>query len=130
MSAEANKELVRKAYSDMNTLLESFADDATYTFFGKHIFARTFVGKQDIVNNLFLRMGQLLSEPIKLDIHNMIADGDYVVLEATGTAKTKDGEPYNNTYCIVLELRDGKIVRGREYLDTEIVSMLFGHLEG
>ena len=91
MSAETNKELVRKAYSDMNVLLESFSDDATYTFFGKHIFARTFVGKQDIVENLFLRMGQLLSEPIKLDIHTMVAEGDFVVLEATGTAKAKDG---------------------------------------
>jgi ketosteroid isomerase-like protein len=39
---------------------------------------------------------------------------------------TTSGKPYNNTYCIVLRLADGKIVQVDEYCDTELVTEAFG----
>src|SRR3546814_15121992 len=33
-------------------------------------------------------------------------------------ARLDDGTPYNNWHCFVHEIRDGKIVQTREYLDT------------
>jgi ketosteroid isomerase-like protein len=47
-------------------------------------------------------------------------------VEERGEAPTKDGRSYNNTYCIVLTLRNGKISQIREYLDSELVTAIFG----
>ena len=127
MTPEENKEIIRKAYNDSAILMKTFAEDATYTFFGRHFFARTFRGRESIVRDLFGPMREMLSERIKLDITNIVGDGDFVVLEAKGQAKALDGTEYDNNYCIVLHMRDGMIVSVREYLDTELISDLFGH---
>jgi len=34
--------------------------------------------------------------------------------------------PYNNTYCNVYRIADGKIRQLTEYLDTELVTTAFG----
>ncbi len=57
---------------------------------------------------------------------NAIAEGDQVVVEAQGEARTKDGRDYNNLYCIVLKLKDGKITEIREYTDTDLTKAIFG----
>ena len=48
------------------------------------------------------------------------ADGDRVVVEARGQGRTKRGESYNNNYCYVIEMKDGKMRELREYLDTAL----------
>ena len=47
-------------------------------------------------------------------------EGDKVVARVQGTCEAKHG-PYNNTYCHVFMVRDGKIVEGIEYLDTALI---------
>ena len=61
-----------------------------------------------------------------MEIHRLIAEGDYVVAQTSGTAETLDGRPYNNTYCWIMKLRDGKIVEVTEFMDTELVTSVFG----
>ena len=56
----------------------------------------------------------------------MIAEGDVVVVQLRGKAETKDGRPYNNTYCHVFRMRNGKIGDVTEYFDTELASTVFG----
>ena len=53
---------------------------------------------------------------------NMVAEGDFVVVQSRGAAQTKDDRPYDNTYCHVMRIRDGKIAELTEYLDTELAS--------
>jgi len=36
------------------------------------------------------------------------------------------GRPYNNTYCQVFSVRDGKIRTVTEYMDTALVDEVFG----
>jgi len=62
----------------------------------------------------------------KFHVDNLIAEEDRVVVEGRDEAPTKDGRAYNNTYCIVVTLRNGKISQIREYLDSELVSAIFG----
>lgn len=129
MSTEENKRLLRTAYTgegDGPDLLTLLADDATYTFFGEHSLATTFEGKQAIIDGLFTSIAETLEDGIKLEIHNMIAEGDQVVFEAYGTARTNKGVDYNNTYCMVVRMCDGQIASVREYLDTGLVSRVFG----
>ncbi|MBE9539746.1 MAG: nuclear transport factor 2 family protein [Proteobacteria bacterium] len=131
MSIEKNKQVVRQAYNavaegDVEGFMSCLTEDATYTFFGKHKLARTFAGKADIMQNLLLPLNEVLATTLKLEITNMIGEGDQVVMEALGRSETRDGGTYNNTYCIVFSFRGGKITAVREYLDTEMVTEVFG----
>ena len=47
-------------------------------------------------------------------------------MRGRGEVKTKGGQDYNNSYCFVLRLEDGKLVELREYLDTALVERVFG----
>ena len=51
---------------------------------------------------------------------NIIIEGDRAVIECRGSVTTKKGEPYNNSYCWVCRLRDGKLVEIVEYMDTAL----------
>ncbi len=131
MSTEANKQVVIDAYAsiaagNLEGFMNRLSDDVRWTFFGTHPYAGTFHGKDDILKNLFGSLGEKLEGPIKVHVKNVIAEGDQVVVEAQGESRTKDGRDYNNTYCLVLKLKAGKIAEIREYLDTELVSAIFG----
>jgi len=45
-----------------------------------------------------------------------------VFTEASGHGVTKKGLDYDNSYCLVWQVRDGKVIRLVEYCDTELVS--------
>ena len=62
-----------------------------------------------------------LSKPVVLEITNVIGAGDWVVTECTGHGVTRDGTDYDNVYCLVWRVRDGRIVRFTEYCDTDLV---------
>jgi uncharacterized protein len=55
-----------------------------------------------------------------------LADEDWVVIEAVGDMVTKEGERYDNHYCLLYRLRDGKIVEIREYNDSLLCERVLG----
>ncbi len=57
---------------------------------------------------------------------HQIAEGELVVVQSTGQATTTSGRAYNNTYCQVFTIRDGKIGAVTEYMDTALVNDVFG----
>jgi ketosteroid isomerase-like protein len=57
---------------------------------------------------------------IKMDVIELIAEGDKVVARVKGSVEGKYG-PYNNTYCHVFTVRDGLIVENFEHMDTVLV---------
>ena len=70
-------------------------------------------------------MGALLAKgtrPLEFDI---IAEGRRVVLMWRGEGVMRNGAPYNQSYCWVMDVQDGQIRRIKAYLDTELVSALF-----
>ena len=131
MSSEANKQLVRDTWGavtagDIDGFMQCLADDVSWTFFGSHRFAGTFRGKDELVAKLFAPLGEVLADGIKVEIDTLTAERDRVVMEARGRAQTKQGKHYNNHYCIVITVRDDKIAAVREYLDSELVTAVFG----
>jgi len=48
----------------------------------------------------------------------MIADGDTIALEWHVSARSAAGDPYENDYCGIFVIQDGKIAAVREYLDS------------
>lgn len=132
MSVENNKSLVRAAYDSISAgevdgFMDRLSDDVKWTFFGKHRFAGTLVGKEDILENLLGPLSSQLVDGLKININTVVAEGDKVVIEATGESEVIGGGTYNNIYCYVVTVRDNKITEMREYLDTELVSDVFGH---
>ena len=55
---------------------------------------------------------------LRLKIHGVIAEGNKGALEAESFADTSTGKKYSNVYHFLFELRDGKIITLREYMDT------------
>jgi len=126
MSAEQNKEIVRRAIAalsrgDMEGFLADAADEVTLTVMGSMF--PPIQGKQKVLKGLRNSLVARLEGggAIAMTIENLIAEGDYVAEQARGKARTKDGKDYNNTYCRVWRITDGKVRSVHEYLDTELV---------
>ena len=127
MTLTANKLIVQTFYDsanrgDMETCMSQLADDVTWTNIGSTKYSGSFHGKTDLVTRLLQPVFGQLQAGITSAVDNVVAEGDCVVVQSRGTAETKDGRPYNNTYCHVFRIRSGKIVEVTEYLDTELAS--------
>lgn len=97
----------------------AFADDIRWHTPGHSIWSRTFHGKQAVLDDLLGPVRSQLVERVRLAVLRILADGDHVIVEARGTATTKTGKPYNNEYCFIFRIADGKVAEITEYLDTE-----------
>ena len=62
----------------------------------------------------------------KVHVQNMFSDGPMVCVESFSTGKTMDGKIYENDYCWVFEVSNGKIDSMREYMDSHYTAQLFG----
>lgn len=63
-----------------------------------------------------------LSVLITIKVTNFISCGDWVVTEADGHGITKAGKDYNNHYCHLWHVTDGKIDKFVEYNDTDLIT--------
>ena len=120
---EDNKAVVRKfieamGTSDAATAATCLSHDA-YTLakgYGKFAGVReydTIVGTIDAFKTL-------LPTGLCPEFKSFIAEGDRVVVEFEGNSTTCDGQPYNNQYCMVFTLADGKIKQVNEYFCTKL----------
>jgi len=119
--SELNKQVVLKfinamGSSDSASAAECLAPDA-FTLakgFGKFAGVRRF---ETIVGTIGA-FQTLLPTGLRPDVKNVVAEGDQVVVEFEGNSTTCDGQPYNNQYCMVFKLADGKIKQVNEYFCT------------
>jgi ketosteroid isomerase-like protein len=136
MSAAANKKLMEEIFAaagnldqavrDRSLFIASLADDAKWVVTGQYSWSRTFTGKQSILNDLHGHVRSLLVDRARTVAHRFIADGDHVVVEAKGNNLTKSGVRYDNDYCLVFELENGKIKEVREYCDSVLTEKALG----
>src|SRR5215216_3098713 len=78
------------------------AEDIKWKILGEN----TIAGKEQVLEAS--KMAQLQSYPV-IKIKTIISEGDYVVIESTGEAKTKKGKPYNQAYCEVYRFDNEKL---------------------
>lgn len=131
MGAAENKQFISNMFIELSkgnaeAFLGSIADDVRYTIIGTTKYSGTFNGKQELINNLLGPLTAQLEGGIAVTPDNLIADGDYVAMQANGKAQSKNGRSYNNTYCHVFRIANGKVQEVTEYLDTELVTSAFG----
>ncbi len=127
MSVEANKQVIRDFFDtlcggDMDGALALCHEDVVWTIIGDTPVSKTFHGHKGVAEDLMGEVFEVIDADagIGIDILELIAEGDKVVCRAQGTITGKHG-PYNNTYCHVFTVRDGKIAEDMEYLDTALI---------
>jgi uncharacterized protein (TIGR02246 family) len=104
---------------DAGAIREAFAEDAVWRLDGELPISGTWRGRDAIMNE-FLATAMSYYEPgsVDLEITRIVAEAEHAVMEWTSRARTTRGEAYEN-HCIgVFTVRDGRIVRVHEYMDT------------
>ena len=127
MSAAENKQLMQHIFDELGQgnsrpLVESMADDFCWTVTGSTKWSRTYKGKEAVLGELFATLRSRMADRIRTIAERFIAEDDVVVVEARGNNTTKSGKPYNNTYCFVFRLANGKLQDVTEYMDTLLVA--------
>jgi uncharacterized protein len=128
---ERNKHVMQEVLSAMaegngRPLLDAMADDFCWTISGKTAWSRTYRGKQAVIDELLRPLGRLLAGPMTQTAQRFIAEGEFVVVECRGHATTKNGKPYENSYCWVCRFEDGKLKELTEYMDTDLAVRMLG----
>ena len=131
MSTTANKQLVQKIYAESasrsgTTFADSLADDASWTVTGQYSWSHQFKGRDAILSGLMGHFRSFFAERPRTLAYNFIADGDFVVVEARGDNVTKAGLRYDNQYCLVYRIENGKIKEIKEYCDSTLVERVLG----
>jgi uncharacterized protein len=105
---------------DLEAIRESFAEDAIWSMHGDLPMAGPWRGRDAIVDDFLVAFGGSLYEQgsQSFEFPTLIAEGDTVALEWKVQARSAAGADYENEYCGIFVVRDGRIQEVREYLDT------------
>ena len=114
------------AKGNSQALIDVLADDVDWHVTGTTKFSRTYRGKASLMNDLVVPLFSQFADQYTTTADRIIADDNYVVVECHGKVTTKTGRPYNNKYCFVFRLEDGKVKEVTEYMDTQLVVTTFG----
>jgi ketosteroid isomerase-like protein len=129
MSIEENKQIARNLIENMSSLkmeamLDAIAEDVRWFVLGGTYFGETMNKEQLRKSSRSVAIG--VPNGLNLKISRIIAEGNNVVVEAEGNAPTAGNKTYHNKYVWVLTIRNGKVVEGREFMDTMHVLETFG----
>jgi ketosteroid isomerase-like protein len=101
------------AKGNMDVVEPYLADGVRWNILGNG----TVTGKDQVLE--VNKMAQLEKFP-QITIKNVVGEGDFVVVESTGEARTKSGKPYNQTYCEVFRFMNEELQEITTYLDTAL----------
>lgn len=131
MSAQENKKLMQEIFAavaagERKPFVDSLAEDVTMHVTGQYSWSRTFRGKASLIKELYGHLRTVLVEPRRTIPLRFIADEDCVVVQARGDMVTRTGVRYDNDYCLVYRLANGKIVEIWEYCDSVLTETVLG----
>lgn len=128
MSAtEDNKQLIQTIFEglargDARLFLDSLDEAAVWRMIGTTAWSGVYAGKAAIRRDLLTPLMAQFADRYLNTADAIIAEGDTVVVECRGKVTTKTGKRYDNTYCWVLRMSDGRIASLTEYMDTQLVA--------
>ena len=124
-NSEANKAIVRQFFDAMNQgdvdfIVKTYAEDGCLQTMGGTLISGTFTRDQIAASagGIF----EVFPQGLQFTLNSMIAEGDKVAVEAQSEGAHISGKTYNNEYHFLFEFRDGKLLRLKEYMDTEPVT--------
>jgi ketosteroid isomerase-like protein len=131
MGTAENKQLLQDIFAataqgNSRPLVDAMADDFSWIIAGNGRWSRSYEGKQAVLSDLFPVLRERIEGRIRMIPQRILADGDHVVVEARGDNVTKTGQHYDNSYCFIFRVANGKLVEVTEYMDTELVTSTLG----
>lgn len=105
---------------DVDTVVNTYADNGQVQTMGDTLISGTFSKEHitDSVNGIF----DVFPTGIQFSIDDMVAEGNKVAVEAKSTGEHVSGQTYSNEYHFLFEFLDGKLIKLKEYMDTELVT--------
>jgi len=136
MSIAENRAVIERFFEaqqsgDFETAMGLTHDDMVLNVIGRTPVSGRFVGRDEIAWVGTTVFEQLIPEEqhVAAKWRIVAAEGDCVVALMQGGGPTKGGVPYDQTYCQIFQLRDGRIAEMLEFLDTVVVeAALFGNM--
>lgn len=123
MSIEGNKALIHRYFETFSTCAADVADllheDVTWWVPRSSPLGGTHVGKAAVLELLGAGVDFYAADvPMRIEIEQLVAEGDRVSAQVVIRAESARGEPYENHYHFAFRVRADKIVAVREYVDT------------
>jgi ketosteroid isomerase-like protein len=124
-TAQHNKQIVGAIFAalaagDRRPFADAMSDDFSWTITGHGPWARTWRGKTAVRRDLMAPLFAQFATPYSNRALRLVAEGDTVVVECRGAVTTQAGERYDNHYCYLIEMRDGRMHALTEYMDTAL----------
>jgi uncharacterized protein len=127
MGAAENKRLMQDAFDELaggngQPFMDLLGEDVRWTIIGRTPWSRSYEGVQAVRSELMRPLFAQFADRYTNKATSIIAEGDVVVIECQGRAKTKTGKSYDQSYCYVCRVTQGKVRELTEYLDTELLT--------
>jgi len=124
-TTQESRNVVKKAINALNkgdnaNFVACFSDDLVFWMPGSTPLSGMTKGIHEFIN-LFSTVAASLKVMVTLEVTNFIACGEWVVTESKGHGVNKRDEDYDNTYCHIWRIQNGKIVKFVEYNDTDLI---------
>lgn len=121
MGADENVAVMRRAYeafnsADMDTLIEVFDENADWHLPGRSSMAKDYQGR-DALLAYFGQLGEETGGTFRAELERFMADDDGRVVGFQRSTAERNGKKLNVGDCIVFQVKDGRIVDGREHFE-------------
>jgi len=120
------KDVVRRFFDTLGTgdfaaIGEFFTDDSVWQVNDVARGLPAQRGRKGIIDDFLQPIREGLFEPSdpKISIRRLLADGDWVVAETTGTGKLLNGNDYVNEYVFIIQVVGDTVRYLREYMDSD-----------
>jgi ketosteroid isomerase-like protein len=120
-TAADNVATMRRAYEafntgDIDTLVGIFDEDAVWHLPGRSSMAGDYQGR-DATLAYFGQLAQETGGTFRAELSHLAAEGDNRVVGIQRSTGDRDGRHLDVADCIVFELKDGRMVDGREHFE-------------
>lgn len=124
-NSATNKAIVTRFFDalnrgDVDFIVDTYAADGCVQTMGNTLISGVFSREQIAASagGIF----EVFPEGLTFTALSMVGEGDKVAVEATSAGKHISGQTYTNEYHFLFEFRGGKLLRLKEYMDTERVT--------
>jgi ketosteroid isomerase-like protein len=119
MGAVENAAIMQRAYEafnagDIDTLTELFDESVVWHLPGRSSMANDYQGR-DATLAYFGQIGQRTGGTFQAELQQLIAGDDDRVVGIQRSTADRDGMHLDVVNCIVFQLKDGRVIDGREH---------------
>ena len=119
MGSDENVAIMQRAYdafnkADMDTLIEIFDESIVWHLPGRSSMAKDYEGR-DATLTYFGEIGEKTGGTFQAELQHLLADDDDRVVGIQRSTGERDGKRLDVGNAIVFELKDGRVVDGREH---------------